>query len=55
MKFRTAEKLSVHSTRRGVMRFRRWWKRQSSKLMRRMVREDPEEAPRRLPIRGWFD
>lgn len=55
MKFRTVEKIAVRATRRGTMRFLKWWKRQSSKAMRRMAREDPEEAPRKLPIRGWID
>jgi hypothetical protein len=57
MKLRTVEKLPRNA--RWVWRMargmRRWWKRRASKVMRQMAREDPEEAPRRLPIRGWAD
>jgi hypothetical protein len=54
VKLRTVEKLARLAYQMGRGQ-RRWWKRHASKAMRRMARESPEEAPRRLPIRGWAD
>lgn len=35
--------------------WKRWYKRMTSKLMRRLGRADLDEAPRRTPFRGWTD
>jgi hypothetical protein len=54
MKLRSVEKIRTR-----IMIWKRenkrWWKRRSAKLMRQMVRDDPEEAPRRTFIRGSMD
>jgi len=34
---------------------RKFWKRLTHKLWRKMAKEAPEDAPRRKPIRGWID
>jgi hypothetical protein len=34
---------------------RRWHKREASKLMRRLGRSLGDDAPRRLPVRGYTD
>ena len=33
----------------------KWYKRQTNKLMRRLAKKDPENAPVKRPIRGWSD
>ncbi len=32
---------------------RKWWKRYAAKLMRRLAKLDADDAPRRLPLRGY--
>lgn len=49
----SAEKIGKNiSYARGMLR---WLKRQSSKLMRRLSKAYLDDAPRKLPIRGWTD
>jgi hypothetical protein len=54
VKWRSAEAICTKHVNvgRGIVR---WWKRLSSKLMRRMGKEDPEAAPTKLPKRGYTD
>jgi len=34
---------------------RKWWKRFASKVMRRLGRVLLDDAPRKVPTRGWAD
>lgn len=50
------EKLRTKASRRihGFRKWRRWYKRYSAKLLRRLGKQG-DDAPKRLPIRGWVD
>lgn len=51
---RTVERLCRKHADQGAS-FNRWLKRRTSKLWRKLAKEDPEMAPTRRPTRGWSD